>query len=59
MSIDQELNKILKEMWCLDEKINEGALLNETEKDFYNKNLITIKNYYTKNFQYWNSKNNL
>jgi hypothetical protein len=52
MPIDQELNKILKEMWSLDEKEN----LNDSEKEFYNNNLDTIKNYYFTNNKYWQGK---
>lgn len=52
MPIDQELNKVLKEMWALDEKEN----LNDSEKDFYNNNLDKIKNYYFKNNRYWQDK---
>lgn len=59
MAIDQELNKILKEMWRLDEKIVAGESLIETEKVFYNQYLETISNYYEKNGEYWQYKTKL
>ncbi len=57
MAIDLELNKILKEMWRLDEKMTNGHILGETEMDFYNKNLQTIQEYYIHNSEYWTEKN--
>lgn len=57
MSLDQDLNKILKEMWRLDENLIEGVELNEDEKVFYANNLKVIQDYYEKNFKYWNVKN--
>lgn len=57
MAIDEVLNKILKEMWRLDEKMTSGHILDETEMDFYNKNLPTIQEYYIHNSEYWGEKN--
>lgn len=56
MAQDQELNKILKQMWLLDEKITDGEILNISEKDFYNTHLENIQKYYTDNGEYWNRK---
>ena len=55
--VDESLNKILKEMWRLDEKIISGEQLIDIEKDFYNTNLAVIKNYYENNRNYWQEKN--
>ncbi len=54
--VDPTLNSILKTMWALDEKIVMGLDLNEDEKEFYNKNLQIITEYYSKNNEYWNNK---
>ena len=56
MAIDEALNKILKEMWRLDEKISLNEQLNHKESDFYCIHLPDIKNYYLKNSHYWNNK---
>lgn len=57
--IDESLNKILKEMWRLDEKVSTGENLDDSEKDFYNENLETIKNYYRDNNNYWQDRKNI
>ncbi len=56
MAINQELNKILKEMWRLDEKMFANEVLNEKEKEFYSEHLEDIKEYYKTNSKYWNEK---
>lgn len=56
MALDEELNKILKEVWRLDEKINEGKELSTEEKGFYDSHLPTIKNYYHGQYLYWEKK---
>ncbi len=56
MAIDIEVNKILKEMWRLDEMLVTGGSLSPAEKDFYNTNLSIIINYYNQNNQYWKDK---
>lgn len=56
MQIDPELNKILKEMWRIDEKMQGLNELSESEKEFYNQNLAVIKEYYSKNNMYWQEK---
>jgi len=56
MPIDQELNKILKEMWRLNEEINSGNNLTESEINFYNIHLEDIKKYYSKNNKHWMSQ---
>lgn len=56
MALDSELNSILKEMWRLDEMIQEGEVLSDKEIEFYDNHLEIIKNYYIKNSNYWNNK---
>ena len=56
MSINQALNKILKEMWRLDEKISHDQVLERGEKNFYNEHLRDIKKYYLNNNDYWRKK---
>ncbi len=56
---DESLNKILKEMWRLDEKNSLGGELHEDEKSFWNAHLHIIKEYYAKNQSYWGSKTQL
>lgn len=56
MALDEELNSILKEMWRIDEKIQDRQELDNNEKEFYTKNLETIQKYYTSNSNYWNNK---
>lgn len=57
MALEENLNKILKEMWRLDEKISVSDILTDSEKTFYYNNLQTIKDYYEKNNMYWKNKN--
>lgn len=59
MSLNEQLNIILKEMWRLEEKNIAGSQLDTTEKDFYNTHISDIKDYYSKNNSYWQSKNHL
>ncbi len=59
MAVEENLNKILKEMWKLDERISIGEVLTGSEKTFYCVNLQTIKDYYEKNNMYWKNKNNI
>lgn len=56
MSTEELLNKILKEMWRLDEKTRSGSELSDDEKKFYNNHLAIIQNYYLKNNEYWQDK---
>lgn len=56
MPIEENLNKILKEMWHIDEAVSSGQQINDVEKEFYNANLETIVGYYKKNNDYWNTK---
>jgi hypothetical protein len=56
MPVEESLNKILKEMWRLDEKESAGVALDDAEKDFYIQNLHVIQEYYEKNTSYWNTK---
>lgn len=58
MPIDQNLNKILKEMWRLDEKLAAEDLSIE-EKEFFNTHLETIMKYYESSSAYWNKKEEL
>lgn len=59
MPIDINLNKILKEMWRLDEKISLGEVLSEQEVNFYDNHLNDIQQYYLKNDNYWQNKKNI
>lgn len=56
MPVEKNLNKKLKKMWSLDEKIEKKENLNKSEKKFYNRTLKTIKDYYEKNNKYWKKK---
>lgn len=53
MPIDQEINKVLKEMWRLNENLSSGISLSQSEIIFYNSHLKDIKEYYSKNNDYW------
>jgi len=59
MAIDEAINKILKELWRLDEKILSGDSLSEEEKDFYNTHLHIIQAYYSLKNEYWKIKEQL
>ena len=56
MPIDENLNKILKEMWRLDNKLMKKEVLEMSEVSFYNENLPIIKNYYLENHIHWKDK---
>lgn len=51
--IEEELNKILKRMWKLKEKMDSGEVLLEDEGEYWMENLPTIKLYYFKNSMLW------
>lgn len=53
MPIDQKVNKVLKEMWRLNENLSSGISLSQSEIIFYNSHLKDIKEYYSKNNDYW------
>ena len=59
MPIKKALNKILKKMWNLNEKIKNGKSLKKSEKEFYNKNINIIKRYYSKNNLYWKNQGSI
>lgn len=56
MAINEDLNKVLKEMWRLDEKREDGESLTVSEIDFYNNHLEVIKTYYKDQSSYWQQK---
>jgi hypothetical protein len=56
MPVNENLNKILKEMWRIDDKSVSRDTLDDFERIFYNEHLEDIKDYYLKNSLYWNSK---
>lgn len=56
MAINEELNKILKEMWRIDEKNIGGESISSEESDFYKNHLSIIKNYYHEQYLYWDKK---
>jgi hypothetical protein len=59
MPIDEGLNKILKEMWRLDNKLMKKEPLESSEISFYNSNLEIIKSYYWENNIHWKEKERL
>ncbi len=59
MPIDEGLNKILKEMWRLDNKLMKKEDLELSEKSFYNENLEIIQGYYWENNIHWKEKTKL
>lgn len=59
MPVEPTLNKTLKEMWIIDEKIDSGEVLTQNEKDFYNINLSTIKKYYKEYAAHWELRTNI
>ena len=56
MALNEQLNKILKEMWLIDEKLTNGEVIFEEETEFYKNHLSTIKNYYHEQSLYWKEK---
>ena len=56
MPIDENLNKLLKEVWRIDNKIMKKEKLTEQETSFYNEHLPIIKDYYVENYIYWKDK---
>ncbi len=56
MPIDENLNKILKEMWRLDNKLMKKEPLEMSEVKFYNANLEIIQSYYWENNIHWKEK---
>ena len=56
MAIDENLNKILKEMWRIDNKLMKKEPLEVSETSFYNENLEIIKDYYWENNIHWKDK---
>lgn len=59
MPIDENLNKILKEMWRLDNKLMKKEELEPSEISFYNENLEIIQSYYWENNIHWKEKTKL
>ena len=59
MPIDENLNKILKEMWRLDNSLMKKELLTDKEVSFYNEHLEIIKHYYVENYIHWKDKEKL
>lgn len=59
MPIDENLNRLLKEVWRIDNRLMKKELLSEQETSFYNENLPIIKDYYTENYIYWRDKNRI
>lgn len=56
MALNEELNKILKEMWRIDENLTKGETISLEEIEFYKNHLPTIKNYYCEQSLYWREK---
>ncbi len=56
MALNEELNKILKEVWRIDEKNTKGEFISGEEAEFYKKHVPTIKNYYREQYLYWEKK---
>ncbi len=59
MPVEETLNKILKEMWRIDEKLAAGEVLENAEREFYNEHLITIQTYYAANNEHWEERSML
>ncbi len=59
MPIDENLNRILKEMWRLDNKLMKKESLEVSETRFYNDNLKIIKDYYWENNIHWRDKSRI
>lgn len=59
MPIDENLNKILKEVWRIDNKLMKKEELAPSEVSFYNEHLPIIKDYYVGNYIYWKDKSKL
>lgn len=59
MPIDENLNKILKEMWRLDNKLMEKEPLELSEIKYYNQNLNIIQDYYWENNIHWRDKHRI
>ena len=59
MPIDEGLNKILKEMWRLDNKLMKKEEFDPSERSFYNEHLEIIKSYYWENNIHWKEKERL
>jgi hypothetical protein len=59
MPVEQTLNAILKQMWVIDEKVSSAEIISEEERDFYNANLVAIKDYYEKNDIFWSKKKSI
>lgn len=56
MPLNEQLNKVLKEMWRIDEKAINGESVSLEESEFYKNYLSTIKNYYHEQYLYWEKK---
>lgn len=56
MPVEEGLNKILKEMWRIDEKNSSGIAIGPEEEEFYKDHLADIKKYYQDNNAYWQNK---
>ena len=56
MPIDENLNRILKEMWRIDNKLMKKETLEPSEISFFNSNLDIIKDYYRENHIHWKDK---
>lgn len=54
--LPEDINKILKEMWRLDEYLSKGEMLSTDDQVFFNTNLQVIKDYYEKQNAYWQNK---
>jgi len=54
--LPEDINKILKEMWRLDESLSKGEILSTDDQIFFNTNLEVIKEYYQRQDAYWQDK---
>ncbi len=59
MPIDESLNKILKEMWRIDNKRMKKEVMEHSEISFFNSNLEIIKDYYRENHIHWKDQEKL
>lgn len=57
--LNDELRALLRRMWEIDERVEKGLPITNTDKEFYNKHLLTMIGYYAQNTQHWTSRREL
>lgn len=59
VNLTEDLKLLLRKMWTLDERMKDGFDITNSEREFYNKHLLTMIGYYAQNTQYWTSRREL